>query len=153
MSGESTFFYFFALVLLWALSLLGGIVVALSWISVGAEYDEEGLLIRSSQYAIRSRALLTAGCMVFWICTILGYSLSDSSHTPDFAFWQNHPSILVALVLIADLPLVVSVVFSWKGRGSGRWILSIGAPIPAFASLFASFLLYMSAFASSPSSF
>jgi hypothetical protein len=86
MSGGYTFFYLVAFFLLWALSVFGGIIVALSWIYVDMEYVDEGLLTRGSQYAMRARALLTAGCMVFWICTVLGHSLGDSSHTTLFAF-------------------------------------------------------------------
>jgi hypothetical protein len=153
MSREYTFFYLVAFFSLWFLSVLGGIAVVLSRILVEEEYDDEGILTRGSQCSVRARALLTSGCTVFWICTVLGHALSGSSLTTLFGFWQDHPVFLVILFFLADFLLVPSVVFAWQASGSGRWVLSIATPIVAFASLAASFFLFMSAFATSASSF
>jgi len=153
MPRESTFFYLYALFLLWVLSLGGGIAAVLSWIYVDAEYDEEGLLTRDSRCLTRARMLLTAGCIVFWVCTILGHALTGSGRSTDFGFWQNHPMLLVTFFFLADILLVTSVVFAWRARGGRRWILSIATPVLALSSVVASFVLFMSATSASASSF
>jgi hypothetical protein len=86
---------------------------------------------------------LTIVSMIFWICTFLGYALSDS-HTPLFHFWAVHPGLLVTLFFLADLLLIASVVFAWKASGNGRWVLWIAAPIMAVASIILSFVLFLS---------
>ena len=90
MAPAYTFFYLVSLVLLWVLSVAGGIAVVLSWINIEAEFDEEGVLTRDSRCLVSARAWLTVGCMVFWICTLLGYALTgyltDSNRTIDFGF-------------------------------------------------------------------
>lgn len=153
MSRESTFFYLYALFLLWVLSLGGGIAAVLSWIYVDAEYDEEGLLTRDSHFLTRARILLTVGCAVFWVCTILGHALSGSGSAADFGFWQDHPMLLVTLFFLADILLITSAVFAWQARGGSRWILSIATPVLASSSVVASFVLFMSATSASASSF
>ncbi len=70
--GADSFFF------LWALSIAGGIAVVPSW--AGAEPElKEGVLTRGGRFLVQARALLTGGCMVFWICTILGHALTDSN--------------------------------------------------------------------------
>jgi hypothetical protein len=144
-SGHSLF-QLLALLSLWGLSAVGGIAILLSWMFAETEYDEQGILTRDSRCFIRARALLTAGCMVFWVCTILGHVLTGSSGSFDFEFWQDHPVHLVTLFFLSDILLIFSVVFAWQARGSGRWILWISTPIMAIASIAASFVLFMSAF-------
>jgi hypothetical protein len=139
----------FSVLLLWALSVGGGIAVLLSWIYVESEYDGEGLLTRGSLYSIRARALLTFGCMVFWICTFLGYALTDSRGLI-FGFWLAHPVLLVTLFFFADLLLIISVVFAWRASGSGRWILRIASPVIAVVSIYASFVFFVSRLSSAP---
>jgi hypothetical protein len=131
--GATSFFF------LWTLSVAGGIGVLLSWIYVEPEF-EEGVLTRGSRCLVRARALLTLGCMVFWICTFLGQALTDSKDGL-FGFWQKHPVLLPTLLFFADIPLIVSIVFAFQGRGSGRWVLSIATPIIAVACVAASIAL------------
>jgi hypothetical protein len=142
-SGHSIF-YLLALISLWVLSLAGGAAVLLSWFNVAPEYDEEGFQTRDSRCLARARTLLTAGCMVFWGCTILGHALTGSNRAVDFGFWQDHPLLLVALFFLADILLIASVAFAWQARGSGKWNLWISTPIMAVASVAASFVLYLS---------
>ena len=153
MSREDSFFYLGAFFLLWALSVSGGIPALLSWIFIERKYEEDGLLTRGSYCAVRARALFTAGCAVFWICTILGHALTDSSRGLLFSFWQGHPALLVVSFFAADLLLIASVVFAWQARGKGSWILWIATPFIAVASMAASYLLYMDAFWSVKPSF
>jgi hypothetical protein len=145
MSPEYTFFYLIAFVALWVLSVAGGIAVLVSWSYVDPEYDEEGVLTRSSLFLVRARALLTAGCMVFWICTLLGHALTDSNGTTLFGFWQNHALLLVTLFFLADIFLIAAVVFAWQARGSGKWILWIAPSVIATASIVGSCVLFLAA--------
>jgi hypothetical protein len=123
----------------WMLSVASGIAVWLSWVYVETEYDEEGQLTRDSRYLVRARALLTASCIMFWICTLLGHMLTVSRGTI-FGFWIDHPVPLLTLFLLADLSLIASVAFAWQSRNSGRWILWIATPMMAAASLVASYV-------------
>jgi hypothetical protein len=88
----------------WVLSVAGGIAVWLSWVYVEMGYDEEGLLTRDSRCLVRARALLTASCIMFWICALLGHMLIVSRGTI-FGFWIDHPLPLLALFLLADFSL------------------------------------------------
>jgi hypothetical protein len=128
--------------LLWMLSIAGVVAVLLSWIYVESEYDEEGALTSSSRCSVRARALLTLSCIVFCVCTILGYAFGNS-HGLFLGWWQNHPTLLLASFYVADLLLIPSVAFSSKARGSGRWILWIATPILALASTATSVILSM----------
>ena len=130
---------FFAL---WALSVIGGIAVWLSWVYIEPEYNEEGVLTRGSRCSVRARALLTVGCMVFWICNAAGYVLAGPGHGP-MEFWESHPVFLLALLFIVDPLLIASVAFAWQARGSGRWILWIATPIIAIAAIAASIILFL----------
>jgi hypothetical protein len=144
-SGHSIV-YLLAFFSLWTLSVVGGIAVLLSWLNLVPEYDEEGFMTLNCRYLARARALLTAGCMVFWVCTILGHVLTGSSRNVDFGFWQDHPILLVGLFCLADVLLIPSVVFAWQAHGGGRWILWISTPIMAVTSIAASFVLCMATF-------
>ncbi len=134
---ESAIFGLISFYLLWILSVAGAIAVWLSWIYVEREYDEEGLLTRSSRCSVRSRLLLTASCIVFWICLLLEYALTDSP----FGFLENHPLLLIALFYFTDILLIAAVLFAWQSRGSGRWILWIATPIIAVTSIVGSIVL------------
>jgi hypothetical protein len=136
------FFGAFSFFLLWIISVAGGIAVSLSWVYVEPEYDEEGILTRSSYCSVRARALLTVGCMVFWICNSIGYALAGPHQGP-IEFWQHHPVLLQILFFPANPLLIASVVFAWQARGSGRWILWIATPIIAVAAITASIVLYL----------
>ncbi len=157
MAPAYTFFYLVSLVLLWVLSVAGGIAVVLSWINIEAEFDEEGVLTRDSRCLVSARAWLTVGCMVFWICTLLGYALTgyltDSNRTIDFGFWQEHFVLLLTFFLLADLLLIVSVIFAWQARSSRRWILRIATLVIAVASIASTVLLFLSALVPSGQSF
>ena len=141
MFPEYAFFGMGAFFLLWMLSVAGGIAVLLSWAYVEPEF-EEGILTRGGRCLVRARALLTVGCVVFWICTFLGHALTDSKSTVLFGFWQNHPVILVTLFFLTNIPLIISAVFAWQACGSGRLILRIATPVIAVASIAASCVLY-----------
>lgn len=142
MFPQYAFFGMGSFFILWMLSVAGGIGVLLSWICVEPEYDEEGVLTRGSLCSVRARALLTAGCMVFWICTLLGHVLTDTSDIT-FGFWQHHPVLLQALLFLDDALMITTVAFAWQGRGSGRWILWIASPIIAAASIVGSIVLWL----------
>jgi hypothetical protein len=152
MASTSAWFDLYALILLWLLSIAGGIAVTLSWIYVEPEFNEENMLTMGGLCSVRARALLTAGCVVLWICTLLGHVLPGPKPGDIFGFWQSHPAALVTFVFIADLPLVVSVFFAWQALGVGRWILSIASPIITLAAIAASFVLSTAAFFDAPSS-
>ena len=142
MGDRYMFFGAFSFFLLWILSVSGGIAVWLSWVYVEPEYDEEGILTRSSHCSVRARALLTVGCIVFWIGNSIGYALAGSHQGP-FEFWQHHPVLLQLIIFPADPILITSVVFAWQARGSGRWILRIATSIIAIAAIAASIILFL----------
>ncbi|MDR3574277.1 MAG: hypothetical protein P4L50_10465 [Anaerolineaceae bacterium] len=125
--------------LLWMLSVVGGIAVLLIWVNTEPELDK-GVLTRGGHYLVRARALLTIGCVVFWICTILGHALTNSSDVT-FGFWQKHPLVLDILFFLADSVLIASVVFAWQSRGEGEWMLRIATLMIAAASIIGSFIL------------
>lgn len=157
MAPAYTFFYLVSFVLLWVLSVASGIAVVLSWINIETEFDEEGVLTQDSRCLVRARAWLTVGCMVFWICTVLGYaltsSLSDSNRTIDFGFWQEHFVLLLTLFLHADLLLILSVVFAWQSRSSRRWTPRIATLVIALASIASTVLVFLSALVPTGQSF
>ena len=150
MAAKYPFFNILAFFALWALSVTGSIPVLLSWSCVEPE-DKSGELTPEGRRLTLARALLTASCIIYWFCTVLGYTLSDST-SGQFNFWSNHAVILVVLLCLADLALLLAAVFSWQGRGRAKWILKIVTPIIALASIFATYVLCM-ATTSPPSSF
>jgi hypothetical protein len=145
--NNSFYFFMFAYLCLTPLSVVSGIAVWVSWIYVEPEYNEEGILTRGSHCSVRARTFLTFGCMIFWICTLLGLSLSESNDL--IVFLQHHPMFLVTVFSLADFLLIASVVHAWKARGSGRWILRIATPIIAAASIGVLLLFSLLAFSDS----
>jgi hypothetical protein len=125
---------------LWAISVGGGIAVWLSWVYVETMYDEEGLLTRDSRCLVRARALLTASCIMFWVCALLGHMLTPKDIS--FGFWTDHPFLLLTLFLLTDISLITSVVFAWQGHGSGKWILCVATPMMTVASLWISWVSF-----------
>lgn len=118
-----------AMLSLWLLSLLGGVVVLLSWFCVEPEYDETiGVLTRGGCNSVRARALLTLCCIVFWICTLIGYVIGSV-----FEFWQRHPTSLITISYLVEPFLFASVFFAWKSRGRATWILLYGSSILVIA--------------------
>jgi hypothetical protein len=154
---NSFFINVFVLFYLWPLLVVGGIAVWLSWIYVEPEYDDGGILTRGSHCSVRARALLTAGCTVFWICGLADQALTGSpigpNHPINFGFWPEHPVLLVTLLSLADLLLIASVAYAWHARGSGRWVLWVVTPIIAVASIAPSIFLFLSLFSDSSTSF
>ena len=89
MLGNSIVIDVFWLFYLWPILIFTSIIVWLAWIYVDPEYIEDGVLTRGSCNSIRARAFLTGGCMVFWVCIILGIALS-SGGIP-VGFYEDHP--------------------------------------------------------------
>jgi hypothetical protein len=131
----------------WMISAFSCVAVWLAWIYVEPEYNEDGILTRVSDRSVRARALLTAGSIAIWICTLFGSGLSSSNDF--FWFWHRYPVLLVILFLLADSLLIASVVYAWQGRGSGKWILWITTPIVAIVSLVVTLLFSLSSFSKS----
>jgi hypothetical protein len=126
LAGMASFF------LLWVLSVIGAFAVVPSWAYTEPQY-EEGVLTSGGRCMSRARLLLTLGCLVFWVCLVIGYALEGDSG-PVFEFWQDHSLILIASLYYADILLIALVVFAWQARGSGKWILWIASPRVAHVS-------------------
>lgn len=133
------FFGAASFLLLWALSVAGALAVLPSWTVAKPEHGE-GVVTPGGKRLNRSRALLTAGCGVIWICTLMGHALTGSNETA-FGFWERHPPALQILVFIAGILWIISSFFSWNARGSKPWILQVGTSAMAIAGIFAFFIL------------
>jgi hypothetical protein len=111
------FFYF------WPLTLLTTLAV---WACMSLTRPEihDGVLTGGGKRLVRSRALLGICCALDYLLIALGVAFKSSSEPMlVLGFWDRHWHWFLALLLGAELSMLMAMILSFGARGSRRWIL------------------------------
>src|ERR1700723_450666 len=126
----------------WPLIFLAANAVWVCIAFIGPE-SNGGVLTDGGKRLARSRVFLGVGCAIDYLCVAIGVAFrSGDSNEPMLVlgFWDNHWHVFLALILSADVSMLIAMVCALRGRGSRSWIIQIATVIVVISSTFVTLL-------------
>jgi len=130
---------------LWPLMILITVAVYVC-IAYTKPENHNGALTNGGKRMIWSRAFLGVGCAIYYICVAIGVALDSGDGTEPMlvlGFWDNHLHAFLALIVAADVSMLVAMVYAFRGRGSRGWIIQIATVVVVISSTFVTFLFLL----------
>jgi hypothetical protein len=93
---------------------------------------------------VRSRAFLGVGCAIYYLCISLGVAFKSADEPMlVLGYWDKHSQVFLALIIVAEVSLLIATVYSFRSRGRRNWIIQIATVLVAISSTFVT-LLFLS---------
>lgn len=108
--------------------------------AVGAPELVDGEITPGGKMLLRAKYSLTAACSLVLLSLLLDTFVKNPASPSDlWSIWNQHPHVLVLLLMLSSGLSVAASLFAFQSQGDGRWVLRIGAPVVAALSLLAAF--------------
>jgi DMSO/TMAO reductase YedYZ heme-binding membrane subunit len=121
LSGAVGFFY------LWPLIFLITVAVYVC-IAYSKPESHDGMLTNGGKRMVRSRAFLGVGCAIYYLCISLGVAFKSADEPMlVLGYWDKHSQVFLALIIVAEVSLLIATVYSFRSRGRRNWIRWVSA--------------------------
>jgi hypothetical protein len=124
-----------AFVLLLLLSILCVVALIACWAIVAPESVNQEIT-PGGKMILRAKYLFTAAIGFIPIYLLLDVFVKNpTSPSNDLWVWNDHPHVLVLLLMLSSGLSMAASYYAFQSRGEGRWVLCVGAPCMASLSL------------------
>jgi hypothetical protein len=117
-------------IFLWPVTFIALMALWICGVYTEAEY-EVGVLTFGGKRMVQSRIALAASCGIYCLCLLLPFAIRSE---PIFRFWAIHWQVFLIAMTGANVSSLVTLVYGFQARGSGRWIIRISTAVVAIAS-------------------
>jgi hypothetical protein len=126
------FFYF------WPLTLISVAAFCACIILTRAEYDGRVRTIAGKRM-VWARTFFGLGCFIYSLCVVLARKMT-SLNEPIYGFWLDHWHVFLALILGAEVSMIIAMVYSFRAHGRRSWVIRTATVLIVVSSMFVSIL-------------
>jgi hypothetical protein len=110
--------------------------------AIGAPELVDGEITPGGKMLLGAKYSFTAACGLVLISLLLDAFVRNPASPLDLWWiWNEHPRVLILLLILSSGFSVVASYFAFRSKGDGRWVLWVGGPLVAALSLLAAFCI------------